>query len=594
MAILIFNAPAISDCAKDEITQEQTISNDYRRPTEESNIYYLNPIDDESLQCKMDVTDTETGDAIYSNSEYLELKECALLEIELNNRNHNKSENQLAVDSSLLNDKIISLHNDDRTERECYNEVEFVISEDENNSNQDTKENNNYCTRLNKSMDTMVKQGSSDKEQYDRIQNSMKASVSQESSDKEQYDKIQNNMKASVSQESSDKEQYDSLQNSMKASVKKIVSLPNYCSFEQVQQERLHLSRGKSYEINSTIQKDRSKVGNTYNTLYNINNEKKTYLNDFVNYNIDERDNQQLASPMASLSNAVNISGEENKLTKITDYDTLNHTGNLFCLHSLSTNLATDEAVCPNTTNLKIRSSIRNNDDHNNLNHTGMPLRQVNNSIHSTKEILPDTNSTASYAFDNKCQTTEDNDDRLYYQNKVNNDNLAKTEFQQCHHKDSGKKAVNSIISYNVMNDGDYDKLDHTGKSSLTFSTSNDIYHTNEMVSQNDRSSKNLLEDSRITEAVEENSYYEIDGEIKDENVYKSEDGQCHYENPDIQIERSEMKDDQCIYEIPDTSDNTSNAQETCNSINMNSFWCKSETKEVISDYEPCDLSYLS
>ena len=212
--------------------------------------------------------------------------------------------------------------------------------------------------------------------------------------------------------------------------------------------------------------------------------------------------------------------------------------------------------MCPNTTNLKIGDSVNNDDHHNKLNHTGMSLRQVNNSIHSTK----DTNSSNSYAIDNKCQTTEDNSDRLYDQNIANNDNLAKTEFQQCHHKESGTKAVNSIISYSVMNDGDYDKLDHTGKSSLTFSTSNNIYHTKEMVSQIDRSSKNLLEDSQITEAVEENSYYKIDGEIKDENVYESEDGQCHYENPDIQIERSEMKDDQCIYEIPDTSDNTSNA----------------------------------
>ena len=514
VANLIFNTPAISDCAKDENIQERTICNDYRLPTEENNIYYSNPIDDESLQCKMGVSDTETGDTIYSNSEYPELKECVLLDGESNNRNHIKSENQLAVDSSLLNDKIISLHNDDRIEREHYNEVESVISESVNNSNQDTKVKDHYCTSLNKSMGTIVNQESSDKEQYDRIQNNMKASVIQEISDKDQYDRIQNNMKASVSQSSSDKGQYDSLQNSMKASVKKIVSLPNYCSFEQVLQERLHLSRGKSDEIYSTNQKDRSKVENTYNTL-DINNEKKTNLN---------------------------------------------HTGNSFCLHSLATNLATDEAVCPNTTNLKIGDSVNNDDHHNKLNHTGMSLRQVNNSIHSTKEVIPDTNSSNSYAIDNKCQTTEDNSDRLYDQNIANNDNLAKTEFQQCHHKESGTKAVNSIISYSVMNDGDYDKLDHTGKSSLIFSTSNNIYHTKEMVSQIDRSSKNLLEDSQVTEAVEENSYYEIDGEIKDENVYESEDGQCHYENPDIQIERSEMKDDQCIYEIPDTSDNTSNA----------------------------------
>ena len=572
VANLMFSTHAISDCAKDENTPEQTVCNDYRLPTEESNIYYSNPIDDASLRCKMDVTDTKTGDVIYSNSEFSELKECALLEVESDNRDHIKSENQLAVDSSLLNNKIISLHNDDRIEREHYNEVESVISENVNISNQDTKEKEHSFLSLNKSMDTIVNQESSDKEQYDRIQNNMKASVRQKSSDKEQYDRIHNNMKASVSQEKSDKEQYDSLQNSMKAGVKKMVSLPNYCSFEQVRQERLHLNHGKSDEINSTSQNDRSKVRNTYNTLDNIKNEKKNNWNDFVNCNSDEGHNQELALPMTSISNAVNISGEENNLTKITDYGTLNHTGNSFCLHSLPTNLATDEAVCPNTTNLKISSSVRNDDDHNKLNHTGMSLRQVNNSIHSTKEIKPDTNSNTSYAIDNKCQTAEDNGDRLYYQNKVNNDNLAKTEFQHCHHKDSGTKTVNSIISYNVMNDGNYDKLDHTGKYSLPLSTSNDIYHINEMVSQIDSVSTNLLEDSQITEAVEENSYYQIVDEIKDENVYESEDGQCHYENPDIQIERSEMNDDQCIYEIPDTSDNTSDARETCNSINMNSF----------------------
>ena len=384
-------------------------------------------------------------------------------------------------------------------------------------------------------------------------------------------------------QEIPDEEPYDSLENN--TDVKKLVSLPNYSSFEEVRKEILNENQEETDDPYDKLfltnqSKKKTLTRNDYNT-FNITN--KTFQED-----LNEESHDNLGNTAVDKKSSINDISSNIKPDLFrpesenddTEYNSLDHTGKSFRILNASDNVYhTNEMLKPNTNTpldsgangaMKIETKMNTSievvpemdgvlteePEYNKLDHTGKSFRGVESHVN-----VYDTNKS----IDTGSNTSVRKLSKLKMQTHIED------EFSERQNPDANDT--------DAADDSEYNCLDHTGKSFRTVKIPDNIYH-NKMDpwrKESNKSASSVDIDIPYNNEEEEVSY-----------------SFCEIDEADVEHREKDVTDDDAfIYEIPDDELDKSDTQGTIKHDEKLVSKTKLKAKQrQIDDYEHYELTF--